>query len=372
MSNLKYFLAGVLIMAITSCMQKDSELFLFVGSYADATDPGINLFRFDVEKGTAVPVKSLSGIQDPSYLTVSRDGKFVYSVSETAVPDAKVCAYSFDKHTGTLSLLNEQKMDGSAPCYIWVDSKRRMAVTANYNGGSISVFSISADGALLPAEVYAYEGGRPGSERQAVPHLHCVYASPDENYLYANDLGTDRIYKYEIIASDKGLSLREGTPASFSLPAGEGPCHTVFHPNGKWAYLISELSGRVALMYYDKGNLTPVRFVEADTLHVSGSADIHITPDGRFLYASNRLKGDGIAIFSIDLENGQLTKIGYQLTGIHPRNFVITPNGKFLLCACRDSHIVQVYEIDKQSGLLKDTGKDIRVSKPVCLKFTDM
>ena len=372
MSNLKYFLAGVLIMAITSCMQKDSELFLFVGSYADATDPGINLFRFDVEKGTAVPVKGLSGIQDPSYLTVSRDGKFVYSVSETAVPDAKVCAYSFDKHTGTLSLLNEQKTDGSAPCYIWVDSKRRMAVTANYNGGSISVFSISADGALLPAEVYAYEGGRPGAERQAVPHLHCVYASPDENYLYANDLGTDRIYKYEIIASDKGLSLREGTPASFSLPVGEGPRHTVFHPNGKWAYLISELSGRVALMYYDKGNLPPVRFVEADTLHVSGSADIHITPDGRFLYASNRLKGDGIAIFSIDLENGQLTKIGYQLTGIHPRNFVITPNGKFLLCACRDSHIVQVYEIDKQSGLLKDTGKDIRVSKPVCLKFTDM
>ena len=228
MLNLKYFLAGVLIMAITSCMQKDSELFLFVGSYADATDPGINLFRFDVEKGTAVPVKSLSGIQDPSYLTVSRDGKFVYSVSETTVPDAKVCAYSFDKHTGTLSLLNEQKTDGSAPCYIWVDSKRRMAVTANYNGGSISVFSISADGALLPAEVYAYEGGRPGSERQAVPHLHCVYASPDENYLYANDLGTDRIYKYEIVASDKGLSLREGTPASFSLPVGEGPRHTVF------------------------------------------------------------------------------------------------------------------------------------------------
>ena len=115
MSNLKYFLAGVLIMAITSCTQKDSELFLFVGSYADATDPGINLFRFDVEKGTAVPVKSLSGIQDPSYLTVSRDGKFVYSVSETAVPDAKVCAYSFDKQTGTLSLLNEQHTDGALP-----------------------------------------------------------------------------------------------------------------------------------------------------------------------------------------------------------------------------------------------------------------
>ncbi len=371
MSKLKYFLAGLLIMAMTSCMQKESELFLFVGSYADATDSGIHLYWFDVEKGMAGPVKSLSGIQDPSYLAVSQDGKFVYSVSETAVPDAKVCAYSFDKHTGTLSLLNEQKTDGSAPCYIWVDSKRRMAVTANYNGGSISVFPISADGTLQPAKVYAYEGGTPGSERQAVPHLHCVYASPDEAYLYANDLGTDRIYKYDIIASDKGWGLREGTPASFSLPAGEGPRHAVFHPNGKWAYLIGELSGRVVFMQYDKGNLTPVQSVEADTLHASGSADIHITPDGRFLYASNRLKGDGIAIFSIDPANGQLTKVGYQLTGVHPRNFVITPNGKFLLCACRDSNVVQVYEIDKQSGLLRDMEKDIRVSKPVCLKFTN-
>ena len=124
-------------------------------------------------------------------------------------------------------------------------------------------------------------------------------------------------------------------------------------------------------MQYDKGNLTPVQSVETDTLHASGSADIHITPDGRFLYASNRLKGDGIAIFSIDPANGQLTKVGYQLTGVYPRNFVITPNGKFLLCACRDSNVVQVYEIDKQSGLLRDTEKDIRVSKPVCLKFTN-
>lgn len=351
---------------LTSCVQKESELFLFVGSYADAADPGIHLYRFDVERGTAVPVKSLSGIQDPSYLAVSGDGRFVYSVSETAVPDAKVCAYSFDKRTGTLSLLNEQKTEGSAPCYIWVDSRRRMAVTANYSGGSISVFPISADGSLQPAEVYTYDGGAADS------HLHCVYASPDERFLYANDLGRDRIYKYEIVASGEGLGLREGTPAYFPLPEGEGPRHTVFHPNGKWAYLIGELSGRVALLQYDKGNLAPVRFVEADTLHVSGSADIHVTPDGRFLYASNRLKGDGLAIFSIDPADGRLTKVGYQLTGLHPRNFVITPNGKFLLCACRDSDVVQVYEIDRQSGLLKETGKEIRVRKPVCLKFAEM
>lgn len=359
-------------MALTSCMQKESELYLFVGSYAEATDPGITLYRFDTDKGTATLVKEFSGIQDPSYQAVSRDEKFVYSVSETDASDAKACAYSFDKSTGELRLLNEQKTDGRAPCYIWVDSKRRLAVTANYNGGSISVFPLSGNGTLQPAKLYSFEGCTPGSERQSVPHLHCVYASPDERYLYANDLGTDRIYKYELIASEGGLCLEEGTPAYFSLPAGEGPRHTVFHPNGKWAYLIGELSGRVTVMDYDNGNLTPVQSIEADTLHASGSADIHITPDGRFLYASNRLIGDGLAIFSIDQANGKLTKAGYQPTGIHPRNFIITPDGKYLLCASRDSNLVQVFEIDPQTGLLKDTGKDIRVSKPVCLKFSKM
>lgn len=370
--NLKYFLIGLFVMAVTSCMQKEHELYLFIGSYADAADPGINLYRFDIETGAATLLKTWSGIQDPSYLAVSSDGQFVYSVSETAVPEAKVCAYSFDKKEGTLTLLNEQPTQGSAPCHIWVDSKRRLAVTANYNGGSISVFPISADGTLQPAKVYAFEGGTPGSERQSAPHLHCIYASPDERYLYANDLGTDRIYKYEVIASDHNLALREGMPAFFKLPAGEGPRHAVFHPNGKWAYLISELSGRVAFMSYEKGNLSPLGFVEADTLHAAGSADIHITPDGRFLYASNRLQGDGLAIFSIDPVDGKLTKVGYQQTGVHPRNFVITPNGKFLLCACRDSDVVQVYEIDKKSGLLKNVGKEIRTSRPVCLKFTNM
>lgn len=372
MFNLKYFLVGLLCMVFTSCMQKENELFLFVGSYANTTDPGISLYRFDMDRGTATLVKEISGIQNPSYLTVSRDGKFVYSVSETDIPDAKICAYSFDKATGAFTLLNEQKTEGSAPCYIWIDSQRHICVTANYSGGSISLFPISADGMLLPANVYTYEGGTPGSERQAAPHLHCVYASLDEKYLYANDLGTDRIYKYELIVSDNGLSLQNGEPTYFSLVVGEGPRHTVFHPNGKFAYLIGELSGRVAVLNYNQGDFIPIQYVEADTLHAQGSADIHITSDGRFLYASNRLKGDGIAIFSIDLTDGMLTKVGYQMTGIHPRNFIITPNNKFLLCACRDSNFIQIFEIDQQTGLLKDTGKVITVSKPVCLKFSDI
>lgn len=364
---------GLLGLLFTSCMeQRSSDLYLFVGSYAEANDSGIGLYRFDTEQGTSTFVKEFSGIAEPSYQAFGKEGEFVYSVSETAVPDAKVCAYSFDKNTGNLVLLNEQKTEGSAPCHIWVDSQHRLAVTANYNGGSISAFPIAADGTLYPATVYVYEGGIPGSARQEAPHLHCIYTSPDERFLFANDLGTDRIYKYELETSGKELRLKEGVPAYFSLPVGEGPRHAEFHPNGKWLYLLSELSGKVAVLNYEEGNLTPVQFIEADSLQAAGSADIHVSPDGRFLYASNRLKGDGIAIFAIDQANGLLTKVGYQPTGIHPRNFIITPNGKFLLCACRDSHCVQVFEINPKNGLLRDTGHTIQRSKPVCLKFTSL
>lgn len=368
MFKLKYVCIGLFACILVSCMEKKSEYLLLVGSYAGASEPGISLYRFNADEGTVAFVKAFSDIQDPSYQAVSRDGRFVYSVSETAEPDAKLCAYSLDRNTGELSFLNEQKTAGSAPCYVWVDSQRRIAVTANYNGGSISVFPIAADGSLQPAQVYAYEGGTPGSVRQSAPHLHCVYASPDEKYLYANDLGTDRIYKYELVTSGQGLTLREGTPAYFNLPAGEGPRHAVFHPNGKWAYLIGELSGRVTVLQYNEGNLEPIQSVEADTLHAAGSADIQMTPDGRFLYASNRLEGDGIAIFSVDPQSGRLTKIGYQTTGVHPRNFMITSNGRYLLCACRDSQLIQVFAIQPQTGLLENTGHDIRTSRPVCLK----
>ena len=177
------------------------------------------MFRFNIEQGTFTWISEKSGIQNPSYLTVSSDGRFVYSVSEVPAPDAKVCAYAFDKQTGTLTLLNEQPAQGSAPCYIWVDKRNRLVVTANYNGGSISTFPLLEDGTLAPATEYVYAGGTTGSQRQSAPHLHCVYASPDERFLYANDLGTDRIYFYELAESARKC------PLSIMRPSGKaGGC----------------------------------------------------------------------------------------------------------------------------------------------------
>ncbi len=296
----------------------------------------------------------------------------MYAVSEFNNEQAAANAFAFDKEKGTFKLLNSQKTGGEDPCYIITNGKN--VITANYSGGSISVFPIAKDGSLLPAsDIIKFEGSGADKERQEKSHLHCVRITPDGKYLFADNLGTDQIHKFiihpEADAENKERFLKEGSPAAFTVEAGSGPRHLTFAPNGNYAYLINELSGTVIAFEYKDGNLKEIQTIAADTVGAKGSGDIHISPDGKFLYASNRLKADGIAIFRIDSENGKLTKTGYQLTGIHPRNFIITPNGKYLLVACRDSNAIQVYERDADTGLLTDIQKDIKVDKPVCLKF---
>ena len=268
--------------------------------------------------------------------------------------------------------MNSQKTGGEDPCYIITNGNN--VITANYSGGSISVFPIAKDGSLLPAsDIIKFEGSGTDKERQEKSHLHCVRITPDGKYMFADNLGTDQIHKFIINpdanAENKESFLKEGSPSAFKVKAGSGPRHLTFSPNGNYAYLINELSGTVIAFEYKDGDLKEIQTIVADTVCAKGSGDIHISPDGKFLYASNRLKADGLAIFSIHPENGMLTKVGYQLTGIHPRNFIITPNGKYLLVACRDSNVIQVYERDTDTGLLTDIRKDIKVDKPVCIIF---
>jgi 6-phosphogluconolactonase (cycloisomerase 2 family) len=245
--------------------------------------------------------------------------------------------------------------------------------TANYGGGSISTFQVRSDGSLTPAtSVILFKGSGADSLRQGEPHLHCVRYSPDGQYLFAADLGSDRIYRFNVNDTpfEGQQALQQGSLKTFTTPAGTGPRHFDFHPDGgRYLYLLGELSGEVIVYDYHSGELVQKQIVPADSVGARGSADIHVSPDGRFLYASNRLQADGIAIFSIDPDEGTLTKAGYQLTARHPRNFVITPNGKYLLVASRDDNQVQVFSIDGETGLLTDTHRIIKLSKPVCLKF---
>lgn len=354
-----------------SSATENQELTMLVGTYTAGDSKGLYSFRFNEGTGTATAL-SEAEVENPSYLAPSADGKFVYTVSELSNERAAADAFAFDKKKGTFKLLNSQKTGGEDPCYIITNGKN--VITANYSGGSISVFPIAKDGSLLPAsDILKFKGSGADKERQEKSHLHCVRITPDGKYLFADNLGTDQIYKFIIHpnadAANKESFLTEGSPAAFKVKAGSGPRHLTFAPNGNYAYLINEISGTVIAFKYKDGDLKEIQTIAADTVGAKGSGDIHISPDGKFLYASNRLKADGIAIFSICSENGKLTKAGYQLTGIHPRNFIITPNGKYLLVACRDNNAIQVYERDADTGLLTDMHKDIKVNKPVCIKF---
>lgn len=348
----------------------DNELTMLVGTYTAGDSKGIYIFRFDQETGTAV-LLSETEIENPSYLTLSADGKFVYAVTETD-EQAAVAAFAFDKEAETLQRLNSQPTNGSAPCYITTNGE--LVVTANYMGGSISAFALAADGSLAsPPTVFSFTGTGPDKTRQEQPHLHCTVFTPDGKYLLANDLGTDKIHKFLVHqqSREEPAHLTPGTPEAFGLAPESGPRHLTFSADGKFAYLINELSGMVNAFAYADGMLQDIQTLAADTVGARGSADIRISPDGKFLYASNRLQADGLAIFRIDETTGLLTKAGYQLTGIHPRNFNITPNGKFLLVACRDSNVIQVFQRDQQTGLLTDMKQDIRMDRPVCIQFAE-
>ncbi|MBB4035953.1 6-phosphogluconolactonase (cycloisomerase 2 family) [Dysgonomonas hofstadii] len=349
----------------------NNSLYLLVGTYTRGESKGIYVYQFDTVSGYS-EYKTMTEITNPSYLAVSKDERFVYAISEEGENKGSASAFSFDKKDGSLKHLNTELTGGDAPCYVSVDDASENVIVANYSGGSITHFPVKEDGRLDKAsQVVSFAGRGTDSDRQKKPHLHCIIYSPDGKYIFADDLGTDKVYKFEPNKETTGNYFRAGTPAFVKVADGSGPRHLTFHPNGKYAYLINELSGAVTGFSYDSqnGNLSEIQSIQADTLNAKGSGDIHITPDGKFLYASNRLKGDGLAIFSINQADGKLTKVGYQETGIHPRNFVITPNGKYLLVASRDSDIIQIFEIDRTTGLLEDTAKSIELDMPVCLKF---
>jgi len=362
-------IGALMLGACTSMRQKETmeKMYLMVGSYATSEEEGIKLYAWDGEKGEATYVSGLKGISNPSYQVVSADGERVYSVGEDDGLTSTAHALSFDKVQGKLSLMNTQLTQGGAPCYINLSPNEDFVITANYMGGSISVLPTETSGRLDEnVSMFAFEGEGVLKERQSQPHLHCVEFTPDGKFLLANDLGTDKIHVFPLTPQGK---LDEMGTFDVELEAGSGPRHLCFSKDGRFAYLINELSGKVTALSYNGETLTPIQYIEADTVNAQGSADIHLSPDGKFLYASNRLKADGIAIFSVNQETGMLTKAGYQLTGIHPRNFIITPDGRFLLVACRDSNLVQIFSRDEKTGLLVDTGKTIETSKPVCLKF---
>ena len=350
------------------------EYFLFIGTYTGTGSKGIYVYRFDAATGKATWVSNTDSVVNPSFLAVSPDGKMLYACTETRTVNAGgVSAFRFDKKTGRLSFVNKQSSGGDNPAYVSIDKKGKWVIAGNYSGGSLAAFPVKSDGSIQPySQLIQHEGKGVNKDRQEKAHVHATVFSPDNNYLMVPDLGLDKVMIYCFQPSSAKPLYAANPPAAVSTP-GSGPRHFTFHPNNKWAYLIEEMAGAVVAYSYKNGKLDSVQriYTHPDTLKSQpGSADIHISPDGRFLYASNRGKENNIAIFSIDQSTGKLSAAGYQSTmGEIPRNFCIDPSGNFLLAANQESGNVVIFRRNKQSGMLTPTGEELKIPKPVCLKM---
>ncbi len=364
-----------LFFSVTAVAQ---NYYMLVGTYTGTGSKGIYVYNFNAETGRAKWVSNTdSVITNPSYLTASANGKFVYAVNETNGSNpGKVSAFSFDKNNGRLKLLNTQLSGGDDPCYVATSGDGKWIAVANYTGGSVSVFPINKNGSLQQySQLMQDSGNSINKERQEKAHVHESVFSPDNKFLFTPDLGLDKIMIYKF---NPGLK-KPLSPANFPFvksTAGNGPRHITFHPNGKFAYLISELSGTVTAYNYNNGKLVEIQQVATHTSGykgIIGSAEVVVSADGKFLYASNRGDENNIAIFSINSLTGKLKTVGYQpIFGNAPRNFIIDPLGNFLMVANQNSDNIVVFKRNKQTGLLKATGHEIHIPKPVCLQLVKM
>ena len=345
---------------------------LLIGTYTKGKSKGIYVYRFYSETGRLAYLNEIDDVANPSYLSVASDNKFVYAVNETG-KNGEVSSFSFDPKQGKLVFLNKQSSAGADPCYISEDKACKNVFVANYSSGNLAVLPVNKDGSLSPAsQVLQDQGQGANKERQEGPHVHIAQLSPDEKYLLYSDLGTDKL-NIERYKPGKVQPLSPATPAFVTVKAGNGPRHIVFSADEKHVYLVTEMGSDVIVFDYDKGKLTQTQDVtllrNGFTGKTAGAA-IHISPDGKFLYASNRLETNEISVFAISPESGELTFVQRVSSfGINPRDFAIDPNGNFLVLANQDSDTVFVYKIDKQTGKLTKTSSFIDIGNPVCLKF---
>ena len=352
-----------LLVALTlaSCTRWDTFM-VYVGTYSD----GFYGLVFNQADGTFVEGIGKADMPNPSYLAV--DGDKVYAVSE--MPDASASVWAWRVGNCGFEFLNSQPtgvfsgedstalVHGEDPCY--VSTNGRFLAVANYSGGSLGMYRLQENGAIAPLDSLLISGiGGPDLSRQETPHVHCAVFSPDGKYLFFSEFSADEIGRLDV----SPLGVRNYCRAA-TLHPDSGPRHLLFDASGEHLYVIGELSGDITVYDYADGSLREKQVIKADRMDARGAADIHFSPDGKFLYASLRLRGDGIVVFEVG-PGGILAYVGFQATGPHPRNFNITPNGRYVLVACRDNDAIEVYARDRRTGLLTDTGRRIPVERPV-------
>lgn len=355
---------------------QNNTMNLLIGTYTNTgKSEGIYVYSFNAASGKLI-YKNKVTAENPSYLALSANKKYVYAVNELHDGKGSISAYSYNRGDGNLQLINKQLTSGDDPCHVVIDKSGRHVVVSNYSGGSFTVFGTGKNGQLTDKlQLNVHTGKGPDKSRQEKPHVHSATFSPDQKFILVQDLGTDCIcsYPYE---SKKLTGPVNGSEVKIAKASpGSGPRHVTFSKDGRFVYLVQEMKAAVSVYAYKDGKLTFLQ--EITMLPPSfkgdvGAADIHMSPDGKFLYASNRGDANDIAIYKVNTLDGKLTHVQNQsVKGKGPRNFALSPNGKYILVANQYTNEVVVFERNEVSGLLKDTQNRIEVGAPVCLVFDE-
>lgn len=376
-----------------SSASKNDSMRAYVGTYTGAPGRGSNgegiyLFEMNKTTGALTHPRLVAAAQNPSWVTLHPSRKFLYAVNEVSDYRAgagSVTSYAIDPATGDLQALNTVSSEGGDPAHLSIDATGRFAFVANYGGGSIAVLPIHADGSLGAAVDVRVDSGAVGSTQphdapvgsfafsgHDAPHAHMICPDPANKFVLATDLGQDRIYSYRF-DSATGKLTPNSAQAFVTLPAGDGPRHFAFHPNGQWLFAIQEESSTITTFAYEptSGALTAQNTVSALPAGFAGSSfasEILVSANGKFLYAANRLH-DSVAVFAIG-EDGALRRIGEVSTmGDYPGQCRIDPTGNFLFVCNRRSDSITAFRIHPNTGMLTSSGEYAAVGSPSCITF---
>lgn len=356
--------------------QQPAGELLYVGTYTeDKRAEGIYLVRMDTRSGELRRVGAVNVGPNPSFLAIHQNGRVLYAVNETEQRDGKatggVSAFTIAPGTGNLARINEQSSEGAAPCYVSVDRGGRIALVANYLGGTVALLPIQADGGLAPAKHVEKHRGSGPHKNQNAPHAHSIVTDPSNRFALAADLGIDRLLVYHVDYEAGALHHIEGNDAR--MRPGAGPRHLTFHPTLPLVFVANELDSTVTSLRFDEANgklsvLETLSTLPATWRGTSYVADIHVAPSGRTLYVSNR-GHNSIAVFSVSSTGALEFQQAVSTGGDWPRNFSLDPSGRWLLVANQRSGSIIVFSRDQASGRLTPTSHRMAVPSPVCLRF---
>lgn len=377
---LAFPLAPLLLLASSEAQEKHAagnHYLAYVGTYTTKTaSKGIYAFRYDASSGKLEPLGVAAETEDPSWIAIHPNGKFLYAVKE-AGKNSMVSGFALNAQTGKLTLLDQLPALGEDPCYISLDKTGKYLLVANYSSGNVVVFPVGADGKLGPATANVRDEGPlgPNKERQEGPHAHWIETSVGNRFAFVSDLGLDRVLIYKFDAEGGRLSNPDPSqPDAFSsaLPPGSGPRHVAFSHDGKFMYVLGELQSTVTTFANEAGEkyraLQTVSALPAAFSRRNDAAEIALHPSGKFIYTSNRGL-DSIAVFHVEGSGLLRLAANVRTGGKEPRHFSIDPSGNYLLAENQLSDTIVTFRIDQKTGALTPTGATLEVPSPVCVAF---